>query len=176
MAQAGFLIATVDNRPGRDYYFQGLRARFQIDAMRAATKPKVSTNDMEDESTYVYHLTDADKAEILAALEAFKATWVNDGANKTTMGLCLYQILQATAPLFLGDLSDGIGRWPVYVLSFLIYLGANIGLAMQHSYGAILVLRALQNAGCSATVAIGSAVIADFTTPADRGGYTTAAV
>ncbi|KAI1466215.1 MFS general substrate transporter [Daldinia caldariorum] len=86
----------------------------------------------------------------------------------------LYQVMQAVAPLFLGDLSDQIGRRPVYMLAFTIYLGANIALALQHNYAALMVLRALQSTGSSATVAIGSAVMADFTTSADRGGYITA--
>jgi len=86
----------------------------------------------------------------------------------------LYQVMQAIAPLFFGDLSDRIGRRPVYIATFIIYIGANIGLAMQNNYAALLVLRALQSTGSSATVAIGSAVMADFTTAADRGGYITA--
>ncbi|KAK6950640.1 hypothetical protein Daesc_007164 [Daldinia eschscholtzii] len=86
----------------------------------------------------------------------------------------LYQVMQAVAPLFFGDLSDQVGRRPVYMLTFAIYLGANIGLALQHNYAALMVLRALQSTGSSATVSIGSAVIADFTTSADRGGYMTA--
>ncbi|EFY86889.1 MFS transporter, putative [Metarhizium acridum CQMa 102] len=86
----------------------------------------------------------------------------------------VYQIMQAIAPLFFGDLSDQIGRRPVYALTFAIYLGANVGLALQHNYAALLVLRALQSTGSSATVAIGSAVVADLTTAAERGGYITA--
>ncbi len=86
----------------------------------------------------------------------------------------VYQIMQAIAPLFFGDLSDQIGRRPVYALTFAIYLGANIGLATQKNYAALMVLRALQSTGSSATVAIGSAVIADLTTSAERGGYITA--
>ncbi|KAK3185741.1 hypothetical protein K4F52_005606 [Lecanicillium sp. MT-2017a] len=86
----------------------------------------------------------------------------------------VYQIMQAIAPLFFGDLSDQLGRRPVYILTFAIYLGANIGLALQNNYAALMVLRAMQSTGSSATVAIGSAVVADLTTPAERGGYITA--
>ncbi|KAM3510273.1 hypothetical protein MY11210_005995 [Beauveria gryllotalpidicola] len=86
----------------------------------------------------------------------------------------LYQVMQALSPLLFGDLSDQIGRRPVYTATFTIYLAANIALALQNSYGALLVLRALQSTGSSATVAIGNAVIADLTTPAERGGYITA--
>ncbi len=86
----------------------------------------------------------------------------------------VFQIMQALAPLFFGDLSDQIGRRPVYVLMFTIYLGANIGLALQNDYAALMVLRALQSTGSSATIAIGNAVMADVTTAAERGGYITA--
>ncbi|KAF3911420.1 hypothetical protein ABW20_dc0103845 [Dactylellina cionopaga] len=79
--------------------------------------------------------------------------------------------MQAIAPLFFGDLSDQIGRRLVYILTFTIYIAANIGLALQHNYAALMVLRALQSTGSSATVAIGSAVMADITTSAERGGF-----
>lgn len=83
----------------------------------------------------------------------------------------LYQVMQALAPLFFGDLSDQIGRRPVYLITFAIYIAANIGLALQDNYVALMVLRALQSTGSSATVAIGSAVVGDLTTSAERGGY-----
>ncbi|MCJ1297309.1 hypothetical protein MMC08_000095 [Hypocenomyce scalaris] len=86
----------------------------------------------------------------------------------------IYQVMQAIAPLFFGDLSDQLGRRPVYMITFTIYIAANIGLALQHNYAALMVLRALQSTGSSATVAIGSAVMADITTSAERGGFITA--
>lgn len=94
--------------------------------------------------------------------------------SELNLTVTVYQIMQAVAPLFFGDLSDQIGRRPVYMLTFAIYLGANTGLALQHNYAALMVLRALQSTGSSATVAIGSAVMADITTSAERGGYITA--
>lgn len=98
----------------------------------------------------------------------------NRPVSDINLSVTTYQIMQALAPLFFGDLSDQIGRRPVYVLSFAIYLGANIGLAVQHSYPALMVLRAMQSTGSSATVAIGNAVMADFATSADRGGFISA--
>lgn len=91
--------------------------------------------------------------------------------GEMNFAVTVYQVMQAVAPLFFGDLSDQIGRRPVYILTFAIYLGANIGLALQDNYAALLVLRALQSTGSSATVAIGNAVVADVTTSAERGGY-----
>lgn len=94
--------------------------------------------------------------------------------GEINLSVTVYQIMQAVAPLFFGDLSDQFGRRPVYLLTFAIYVGANVGLALQSNYAALLVLRALQSTGSSATVAIGSAVVADLTTSAERGGYITA--
>ena len=94
--------------------------------------------------------------------------------GELNLTVTIYQVMQAIAPLFFGDLSDQLGRRPVYILTFAIYLGANIGLALQNNYAELMVLRALQSTGSSATVAIGSAVMADITTSAERGGYITA--
>ena len=93
--------------------------------------------------------------------------------GEINLTVTIYQIMQALAPLFFGDLSDQIGRRPVYMITFALYLGSNIGLALQNNYAALMVLRALQSSGSSATVAIGSAVIADVTTAAERGAYIT---
>ncbi len=79
------------------------------------------------------------------------------------------QIMQGLAPNFIAGLSDGAGRRPAFAVSFIIYLGANIGLALQSNYGALLVLRLLQSAGSSSTVALGNAVVADIATTAERG-------
>ncbi len=71
----------------------------------------------------------------------------------------------------MGNLSDTVGRRPVYVLCFGIYICANIGLALQHNYWVLLILRALQSTGISATVALSNAVAADTVTSAERGTY-----
>jgi len=94
--------------------------------------------------------------------------------NDINFTVTIYQVMQAISPLFFGDLSDQLGRRPVYFITFTIYIAANIGLALQNNYAALMVLRALQSTGCSATVAIGSAVVTDITTSAERGGFITA--
>ncbi|XDG04973.1 hypothetical protein ABKA04_004588 [Annulohypoxylon sp. FPYF3050] len=81
------------------------------------------------------------------------------------------QIFQGVAPSFIGNYSDTYGRRPAYMICSVIYLAANIGLAVQNSYAALLVLRCLQSCGSSATVALGSAVSADLATRAERGKY-----
>ncbi|KAJ6115458.1 hypothetical protein N7486_001236 [Penicillium sp. IBT 16267x] len=82
-----------------------------------------------------------------------------------------YLIFQGLAPSFIGSFSDSQGRRPAYLIAFVIYLGANIGLALQDNYAALLVLRCLQSSGSSGTIALGSAVVADLTTRAERGKY-----
>ncbi|KAJ5691763.1 hypothetical protein N7462_001186 [Penicillium macrosclerotiorum] len=82
-----------------------------------------------------------------------------------------YLIFQGLAPSFVGSFSDGHGRRPAYIVAFIIYLGANVGLALQSSYPALMVLRCLQSSGSSGTIALGSAVVADLTTRAERGKY-----
>nr|ASK38713.1 major facilitator superfamily transporter [Paecilomyces divaricatus] len=82
-----------------------------------------------------------------------------------------YMVFQGLTPAFMGDLSDTAGRRPVYVLCFGIYIVANIGLALQRDFVTLLVLRALQSTGISATVALSNAVAADTVTSAERGMY-----
>lgn len=82
-----------------------------------------------------------------------------------------YMILQGLAPSFMGTFADSGGRRPAYILAFTIYTAANIGLALQNSYAALMVLRCVQSAGSSGTIAFGYGVVADIATPAERGSY-----
>lgn len=68
-------------------------------------------------------------------------------------------------------MSDNNGRRLSYILCFIIFLLANVGLALQNSYAALLVLRMLQAFGCSAAIALSTAVVADIATSAERGRY-----
>ena len=71
----------------------------------------------------------------------------------------------------MGDLADKAGRRPAYAACFAIYICANIGLALQDNYAALFVLRCLQSAGSSATIALASGVVGDISTAAERGSY-----
>lgn len=66
--------------------------------------------------------------------------------STTLMNLTItaFLIFQGLAPSFLGDFADMAGRRPAYLVSFIIYVAANIGLATQSSYPALFVLRCLQ--------------------------------
>ena len=84
--------------------------------------------------------------------------------------ITLYIVFQALSPVIFATLSDSIGRRPIYLLTFALYTGASVGLAMnQDSYAALLVLRAVQSIGASAVLAIAYGVVADVCVPAERG-------
>lgn len=92
------------------------------------------------------------------------------------LSITTYQIFQGLAPSFIGSLSDIRGRRVAYITTFSIYIVANLALALQNSYPALMVLRCLQSAGSSATIALGAATVSDLVTRAERGtwlGYTT---
>lgn len=82
-----------------------------------------------------------------------------------------YMIFQGLAPTILGDLADMAGRRLAIILCFVVYIGANIGLALQNNYAALLVLRCLQSTGSSGTVALGAGIVADIATSGERGKY-----
>lgn len=87
-----------------------------------------------------------------------------------------------------GGFSDTAGRRPAYFVCFTIYFFACLGLAIQNSkhrplclriahlmfsldYVALLVLRCLQSAGSSGTIAIANGVVSDIVTPQERGAF-----
>jgi multidrug resistance protein len=90
--------------------------------------------------------------------------------------LTSYLIFQGLSPTVFGDFADMAGRRPAYLIAFTIYIGANIGLALQDSYAALFILRCLQSSGSSGTVALGNGVIADITTSSERGTWMGAAL
>jgi multidrug resistance protein len=106
----------------------------------------------------------------LPALDVL-ASYYHVSVARINLSVTTYMILQGLAPMFFGDMADQMGRRPVYILTLFIYLAANVGLALQSNYAALLVLRALQSTGSSGTIALGNAVMADIATPAERSGY-----
>lgn len=82
-----------------------------------------------------------------------------------------YMIIQGLAPMMIAGFSDDMGRRPAYLVCFVICMAANLGLALQDSYVALLVLRMLQSGGSSGLIALNQAVIADLVTSEERGSY-----
>ncbi|MCJ1405016.1 hypothetical protein MMC11_008242 [Xylographa trunciseda] len=99
------------------------------------------------------------------------ATELHVSSELINLTLTSYMIFQGLAPTVFGDLADMTGRRPTYLLCFVIYIGANIGLALQTNYPALLVLRCLQSTGSSGTIALASGVVADVASSAERGTY-----
>lgn len=89
--------------------------------------------------------------------------------------ITLYLVVQGAVPSIFGEVSERFVRRPTYLTVLIIYIAASIGLAVQDSYGALLVLRMLQSAGSSGTIALAYGVIADIAAPHERGGYVGAA-
>lgn len=87
------------------------------------------------------------------------------------MTVTSYLIFQGIAPSLWGPISDVKGRRITYCCTFVVFLGAYIGLGEAKSYAAVLVLRCLQSTGSASTIAIGSGVIGDITTRDERGGF-----
>ncbi|EPE10959.1 major facilitator superfamily transporter [Ophiostoma piceae UAMH 11346] len=95
----------------------------------------------------------------------------NITSTQVNLTMTTYMILQGITPMFVGGLADGAGRRPAYIVCFVIYIAANIGLALCHNYASLLVIRCIQSAGSSSTIALCQAVVADIVTSAERGQY-----
>ncbi|KAL1968074.1 hypothetical protein VTN77DRAFT_2204 [Rasamsonia byssochlamydoides] len=80
-------------------------------------------------------------------------------------------IFQGLSPTLWGALSDVYGRRITYIGTFVVFLGACIGLAETKDYAQLMVLRCVQSTGSASTVAIGAGVIGDITTREERGSY-----
>jgi len=110
--------------------------------------------------------------------------------EQINVSVVVYMVVQGVAPSFFGSICDVLGRRPVYLFTFVMcvfafaaeaplavltlifarsYLGACAGLASCHEYWLLLVLRCVQAAGSSSTIAIGSGAIGDIAPPKDRG-------
>ncbi|KAL2005421.1 hypothetical protein VTN00DRAFT_2632 [Thermoascus crustaceus] len=104
------------------------------------------------------------------ALESI-AVDLNVSIQLINVTITMYLVIQGIIPSIFGNLADVIGRRPIYIIAFSIYLCASLGLAFQKSYAALLVLRMLQSAGSSGTIMLAYGVIADIAPPQQRGGY-----
>ncbi|KAL8811068.1 MAG: hypothetical protein Q9200_002096 [Gallowayella weberi] len=84
--------------------------------------------------------------------------------------LTLYIVFQALSPLLFATASNTFGRRPIYLVIFSLYTLASLGLVLNRtSYAGLLVLRALQSLGASAVLAIAYGVVADLCVPSERG-------
>ena len=82
-----------------------------------------------------------------------------------------YMIFQGLSPTIWGAIADARGRRFAFICTFLVFLGACIGLAETRHYYQLVILRCLQSSGSASTVALGAGVLGDITTREERGGY-----
>ncbi|CAJ2512575.1 Uu.00g055900.m01.CDS01 [Anthostomella pinea] len=92
-------------------------------------------------------------------------------ASQINLTVTTYMIFQGITPMFVGTFADATGRRPAYLFCFVVYIAANIGCALAPNYVALLILRSLQSAGASTTIALCQAVVSDVITSAERGQY-----
>ncbi|KAK7973043.1 Major facilitator superfamily transporter [Apiospora saccharicola] len=85
-----------------------------------------------------------------------------------------YLVVSAVAPAIVGDAADTMGRRPLYAVTLMLYVAANIGIASQRSFVALLLLRMLQSAGISGTFSVAYGVLADIAAPSERGSFVSA--
>ncbi|KAL1854498.1 hypothetical protein Daus18300_011419 [Diaporthe australafricana] len=95
---------------------------------------------------------------------------LNVSVELVNLTVTSYLIFQGIAPSLWGPVSDVKGRRTAYCCTFVVFIGTCVGLAETRSYATLLVLRCLQSTGSASTIAIGSGVIGDVTTRAERGG------
>ncbi|KAJ5225361.1 hypothetical protein N7468_006586 [Penicillium chermesinum] len=96
---------------------------------------------------------------------------LNVSTSMINLTVTSYMIFQGIAPMFIGSFADQTGRRPAYIICFVIYIASNIGLALQDSYAALIILRCMQASGISSTVALSAATVADVATKEERGTY-----
>lgn len=90
--------------------------------------------------------------------------------QEINLTITLYVVLQALSPALFAPASETLGRRPVLLASFVIYVAASLGLSFgNNGYAALLVLRGLQSLGGSAVMSLAYGVVADVITPAERG-------
>ena len=106
----------------------------------------------------------------LPALNTLAETF-NVFISQINLTVTTYMVLQGLSPMSFAAFSDTVGRRPAYLLCFTIFVATNVGLAMANSYLTLLVLRMIQSAGASVTIALIQAVMADVATSAERGKY-----
>ncbi|KAK3941808.1 MFS general substrate transporter [Diplogelasinospora grovesii] len=94
--------------------------------------------------------------------------------GRVNLTVTAYMAVATVAPTLLGDTADVLGRRLAYVVSLGLYVVASVGIALSHSYAALLGLRALQALAISGTFSVAYGVVTDIATPAERGSFVSA--
>ncbi|EFX05151.1 major facilitator superfamily transporter multidrug resistance [Grosmannia clavigera kw1407] len=75
-------------------------------------------------------------------------------SNSVSLTITSYLVVQGISPVIWGAFSDALGRRPIYIASFSVYIVANIALSFSPSFAILLIFRGLQAAGSASTVSI----------------------
>ncbi|KAE9371711.1 MFS general substrate transporter [Stipitochalara longipes BDJ] len=109
-------------------------------------------------------------ATIYLPLLPLLSTHFHTSIQAINLTITVYIICQAISPLLLASISDSFGRRPVYLFASALYTVASLGLALnKSSYAALLVLRALQSLGASCVLSVCYGTMSDICVPAQRG-------
>lgn len=77
------------------------------------------------------------------ALELLSKT-LSVSVDRINLTVTAYMAVATVAPTLVGDASDTFGRRPLYAITFVLYMAANIAIALSRSYPTLLGLRVLQ--------------------------------
>ncbi|KAF7533730.1 hypothetical protein G7054_g6849 [Neopestalotiopsis clavispora] len=115
-------------------------------------------------------------ANIYFPLVNILASQYKTSIQAINLTITVYIVVQGISPSLFSPLADSLGRRPVFLLSFALYTLAGVGLVISTSsnggsYASLLVLRGLQSAGGSGSLALAYAVVADVTVHAERGKF-----
>ncbi|KAE8353790.1 major facilitator superfamily domain-containing protein [Aspergillus coremiiformis] len=81
----------------------------------------------------------------------------------------VFMVIFGFGPLFWSSYADWKGRRPLYLISILVYIVANVLIAaLPTNFGALIFLRIVQAFGSSAVVSMGAGTVADITEPKRR--------
>ncbi|KAH9920854.1 MFS general substrate transporter [Epithele typhae] len=86
-----------------------------------------------------------------------------------TLTIAIFVAGYCVGPLAWGPLSESYGRKPVFVFTFIVYTGFQIGCALSRNTASILIFRFLGGVFAASPLANSGAVIADIWDPAVRG-------
>ncbi|ORY89924.1 major facilitator superfamily domain-containing protein [Syncephalastrum racemosum] len=90
-----------------------------------------------------------------------------DTAMNATISVFVFCL--AFFPLMWASFSDLIGRRPIYLMSYLIFIGGNICCAVSVNIVMLIVFRAVAALGAAAVMSLGSGTIGDIYEPHQRG-------
>ncbi|KAA8641751.1 Dityrosine transporter 1 [Aspergillus tanneri] len=92
---------------------------------------------------------------------------VSTAAINTTVSV--FMAVFGFGPLYWSSYADWKGRRPLYIISLVVYIVANVLLAaLPANFGALVFLRILQAFGSSAVVSMGAGTVSDITEPKRR--------